>query len=226
MTEKRKKLIISCISGVLILALLCGTIFLIGSKPSKSNGGSSLEAYSSSEKEKWQFSTIDLTGKLTKEEKGQIKDECQSLLDSYNSVMFNLTPDTGDYSESLLSLCVSSDVQGSNREENAKQYSVFRNMGVESSYTKFEPLCITVNDNTDVPTVVINGLLSINYKSGNIAQGDYDVCAKYTLVKRDDRWLIYNSQFTTIYQSGTVKTYSADAGNTINYTGTRIGSFE
>lgn len=52
MTEKRKKLIISCISGVLILVLLCGTIFLIGSKPSKSNGGSSLEAYSSSEKEK------------------------------------------------------------------------------------------------------------------------------------------------------------------------------
>ena len=93
MTEKRKKLIISCISGVLILVLLCGTIFLIGSKPSKSNGGSSLEAYSSSEKEKWQFSTIDLTGKLTKEEKGQIKDECQSLLDSYNSVMFNLTPE-------------------------------------------------------------------------------------------------------------------------------------
>lgn len=226
MTEKRKKLIISCISGVLILALLCGTIFLIGSKPSKSNGGSSLEAYSSSEKEKWQFSTIDLTGKLTKEEKGQIKDECQSLLDSYNSVMFNLTPNTGDYSESLLSLCVSSDVQGSNREENAKQYSVFRNMEVESSYRKFEPLCITVNDNTDVPTVVINGLLSINYKSENIAQGDYDVCAKYTLVKRDDRWLIYNSRFTTIYQSGTVKTYSADDGNTINYTGTRIGSFE
>lgn len=223
--DKKKMILIGIITAVVVIgAVICFLLFSKGDTDIPTSKDT-LEIYENKNKE-WKFTALDLTEELSGAELKNIQEECQIVIDSYNGVMFSFMPDTPDYTAELLAFCVGPEVSGSNRRENEQQYSVFRGMGVESAYTKFTPYSLTVNDGTEVPTVVINGLLSINYKSNNISQGDYDVCTKYILQKRNDVWSVYSSQFSTIYQSGSVKAFSSDNNNTITYSGTRVGSFE
>lgn len=222
--KKNKKVII----GVIVVALiLTGTVtwLLLGSSKN-AEGEKQLESYGENARTKWEFTVMDLTESYSDEQIEQMKTNAQDLIDRYSGIMFNFNSSVADYTAALLECCVPEDVSGSTRSESEAQYTTFMQMGVESTYQSFTPYSMVINDNTEVPTVVINGLSKINYGSASIPADEYEVCTRFVLENRNDKWLVYKSQYTTIYEAGTVKAYSSDNGNTITYSGTRIGYFQ
>lgn len=227
----KEKIRIIIIVAVIITTFATATgliyFYVQNSSDSKDLSQSALEEYSKDKEVEWKKTTRDFTGQLSDEEIEAMKSESLSAVDGFNQVMFNFGQDTADYTETLYSLYVPEGTEGSDRNVNSTRFNDFKEMNVESSYQGFEPYSVVINDNTDVPTIVVNGLMTISYKSNNISKGDYDVCAKYVLEQRDGKWLLYSSKFSTIYVSGTVKAsrLSSDE-NTITYTGKRVGYFQ
>ena len=222
--KKNKKVILGIIAAFLVF-VGGAAWFLLGST-ANTKDEKKLESYGENSRTKWEFTITDLTESYSDEQIEQMKTDAQELIDRYSGIMFNFNSSIADYTAALLECCVPEDVSGSTRSESEAQYTTFMKMGVESTYQSFTPYSMVINDNTEVPTVVINGLSKINYKSAAVPADEYEVCTKFVIEKRNDRWLVYKNQYTTIYEAGTVKAYSSDNGNTITFSGKRVGYFK
>ena len=187
-----------------------------------------LEDFGSEEKEIG-FELIDETGSYSEEEKERMVSDAQELLNEFTREIFAFGSDTGDYTEQLLSKCISVEEFGDATLVPVRNiYEEFQKSGMESEFHSYQMSSLLIRKDKAIPEINVTGYVSASFQNNRTEQGDYAVGASFVLLRCGGEWKIYAVKIDNVYKKeGFSVTNAPDYGEgTVKMKGKRVMAFD
>ena len=219
---------------LMALSAVMAAIFLMcrfrdGNMPEPGKSRQSvLEDFGSEEKEIG-FELIDETETYPEEEKERLVSDVQELLNGFTGEIFAFGSDTGDFTEQLLSKCVSGEEFGDAPLVPVRNiYEEFQKSGMESKFHSYQMSSLLIRKDKEIPEISVTGYVSASFQNHRAEQGDYAVGASFVLLQCGGQWKIYAAKIDNVYkEEGFSVTNAPDYGEgTVKMKGKRVMAFD